>query len=378
MAHIAKGERIMGISRARFALLATAATFAAVATLPNISFAVVTTYTTVNLNSPAIYQYPSAPESLTDTTGADTQLGYSGTLNLGYGHYDGTSNITTKPTTYDSFAAASLATGQLKARATIGFGTDVSGFTGYTPVPPDVNNSGSSANAGFADSFTTYSGNTPFLWNNGTQVSLHMAISGSTSIPAGFTSTDDHQYAYALLQAAVYKKGTLDLIDQANNFDFNAYPDFTTALAAYNALGAQITANTVTTANWFLGTPVAYFDTGSIPVVDLSAANPSIDFTFNPNGDFDFTLSELAIIHLDASYQNTSVTLDFSHTIDTTYIGPDGATTFSASGLFPDTLPFSAPINTPEPGTAAVLLLGATTLLTHRKRSATRADSIIV
>ena len=120
-------------------------------------------------------------------------------------------------------------------------------------------------------------------------------------------------------------------------------------------------------ASWFLGTPVAYFNNGSIPIIDPST-NPTIDFNFNPNGDFQFLLTENATIHLDASNQNTSVDLDFSHTIDTTYTGPNGSTTYSASGLFPNTLPDAQAPVAPEPASVAILLVGSAALFRRRRR----------
>ena len=335
---------------------------AAVAASPVLATPPLNTYTTVNINSPtALYNNPTnIPYNIMDPTSADAQASFASTQSLAYSHYDGPpATYTIIPTTDNTFASASLATGQLKVHANIGLGTASSG----APFTPGINNTGASAYAGFADSFTAYSGNTPYLWTTGTQATLHFAINGTTTIPNGFTSTNSHQYADTLLQAYVYKPGTLDLINQANNFDFNQ-PN---ANALYQALYAQVTANTITTASWFLGTPVAYFNNGSIPIIDPST-NPTIDFNFNPNGDFQFLLTENATIHLDASNQNTSVDLDFSHTIDTTYTGPNGSTTYSASGLFPNTLPDAQAPVAPEPASVAILLVGSAALFRRRRR----------
>ncbi|MBS0333573.1 MAG: PEPxxWA-CTERM sorting domain-containing protein [Proteobacteria bacterium] len=50
---------------------------------------------------------------------------------------------------------------------------------------------------------------------------------------------------------------------------------------------------------------------------------------------------------------------DFSHTVIASYDGPQGATTLSASGLFPGTLALDAsPGAVPEPAAWALLIVG--------------------
>jgi hypothetical protein len=87
-----------------------------------------------NLTRAAVTAFTSAtscsipPDSAYDSTGAEIELSGAGSHNLGYNNASG---ATVKLTANDVYAAVVLATGQLKSRASLSFGTDVSG----APVP---------------------------------------------------------------------------------------------------------------------------------------------------------------------------------------------------------------------------------------------------
>lgn len=84
-----------------------------------------------------------------------------------------------------------------------------------------------------------------------------------------------------------------------------------------------------------------------------------ITVDFNPGGDFDWTLSLTTVATVNNDFE-TSYS-DYSHTARLSYWGPEGSTTYSASGEFPGTLPGS-PSAVPEPGSALMTLAGLSLL----------------
>jgi hypothetical protein len=158
---------------------------------------------------------------------------------------------------------------------------------------------------------------------------------------------------YTLLTFAAYKPGTLDLLRQLQTFDFSAYPDFPTALAAFQALDAQIEANLIARDFWYFGSLIAPFDVDQAHVLAVDPTTPTnVRFDFNPAGDFDWVATLETNVFLDAALQSVGATLDFSNSIVTSYQGPPGSTTYSASGLFPATVPLSQappPTKCPRP-----------------------------
>jgi hypothetical protein len=139
---------------------------------------------------------------------------------------------------------------------------------------------------------------------------------------------------------AAYKPGTLDLIRQLQTFDFSAYPDFATALAAFQALAAQIDANVIASDFWYFGRLITPFDVDPSHVLAIDPTTPTnVRLDFTPGGDFDWIASLTTNAFLDASLQNVGAALDFSNSAVSSYQGPAGTTTYSASGLFPTTQP---------------------------------------
>jgi hypothetical protein len=327
----------------------------------------VTTYTSVSINSATSVYFDPAADSAFDATGAALTLSDSGTHNLAFNNGAG---YTIKPTSDNAYAGAALATGQVKTLASLGFGTDLPG----SPVPANHSNGSASARVEMADSFTAYSGSTPFLWNNGTTVSFRFDVTGSSTVPNGLTPPPDPatpgNNIYSVMSLHIYTPGTVNLVRQLETFDFNAYPDFNTALDALNALNNEIQARSIGSDYWYFGDSVVPFSIDPAHVVSINPTTPAaLQYDFTPNGDFDWLLSLDTSIQLDASLQNTSATIDLSHTITTSYVGPAGATTYSASGLFPDTLPLS---QVPEPGTTSILVVGLGGLALCRGRRLNR------
>ena len=69
--------------------------------------------------------------------------------------------------------------------------------------------------------------------------------------------------------------------------------------------------------------------------------------SFNPNGDFDWIIYSYSAATLTAGRAGDIASADFYNTIQASYIAPSGATTYSASGVFPGTL--ALPLAVPEP-----------------------------
>lgn len=321
------------------------------------------TYSAVDINSASSVYFDPAPDSLQNTTGAAIQLGVSGTHVLAYNN--GSGQYTNKTVTDGVFASADLAAGALKTEATLGFASN----TNSVVMPLGQNNGASGAIAQFGDSFQAFSGNTPFLWTSGTTVNFNFSVTGTSSIPNGVQTPQSRDPGqpineiFTQVGLTIYKPGGLSFYQQEyKGFDFNAYPDFDSALAAFQSLSSQLQSMTIGSSLWFLGNPVVPYAVDPNTVLAVSPNTPTqISYQFTPNGDFDWRLSLDSTTFLDASMQNVLVTQDFSHTILTSYAGPLGATTYSASGLFPGTVALStAPSSVPEPSSVFLLIFGIT------------------
>ena len=231
-------------------------------------------------------------------------------------------------------------------------------------MPVGQNNGSASATATFADSFSTYAGSSPFLWSDGDSVTFEFAITGQYSLPpgilapTGFEPGQIKNLVTASLRFQAYTPGGLDLLQQLTTFDFNTRP-----YEEFSQINAQLQSKRIpdSLGFWYLGDPVAYFDVDPASVLHVNPDSPTeVTFSFNPNGDFEWVLTLDTLLQLDASLQNVTASLDFSHTIQTNYIPPPGTTTFSSSGHFPGTLPI------PEPATLS-LLIPALALLSRRR-----------
>jgi hypothetical protein len=294
--------------------------------------AAVRTFTSASINSATSVNFDPAEDSAFDSSGASLELAAAGLHNLAYNNGMG---FTVKPTTDDVFAAVSLAAGELKTKAVLGFGSDISGAL----VPINTRNGSASASVIMADSFTAYAGTKPFAWTGGTAVRFVFDLTGSSSIPEGLPSASvSKNNVYSQIVIRVYRPGGIDLYRQAQTFDFAAYPDFPTALAAFQALNAELTAKQVGTRYWMLGGAIVPWEIDPETVVVLDPEDPAhLEYEFQPGGDFEWILLMDTSVQLDASQQNVTVAIDLSHTVSGSYVGPEGTTTYSASGLFPDT-----------------------------------------
>ena len=312
------------------------------------SSAVTLTYSEVQINS-ATSVSDLVPDLIRDDTGADLENGVAGSVNRGFS----SGGVVVKRVTDDVFARSSLVNGQLKARALLQFGNNV--FVSGGGVPLGARNGAASATAEFADSFRAYSGNRPYLWTSGATATFRFGVTGQSTVtgtvpdPVDFSAGQPLDQVYTVLRVALYKPGTVDLLRQQKDFDFGAYPDFATALAAFHALNDQIQANFIASDYRYFGDFIAPFDQDAAHVLAVNPTTPTnVAFTFSPGGDFDWVASLTTNVFLDASLQSVSASLDFANTIVTAYDGPPGTTTYSGSGLFPSTLALS---QAPPPNT---------------------------
>jgi len=328
-------------------------------------------YTSVGINSPtSVYQDPT-PDSVTDYTGGSVSVSASSASvpgnNGGYVSYaygNGAGGYTIKPTLDNAFAAASLASGTLKTSAQIGFGTN-SSIVG-APLLPGQTNSDATAGASFANSFSTVDGSTgsPFHWTSGDVGTFHLSITGSTNIPSGLESPGTSKNSFQeYVQATLFQPGAIELIAERDALDYSSNPTL------WLSLNDQINALFLSFDYRFLGSPVVSYSVDPTKVVALNGAGATdVDFTVDPGqSDFEWILSLYDLLFLDASEENVDVAQDFSHTIQTSYSGPAGSTTYGA-------VPFSniaaAPTAVPEPGSLALLASGlAGCLLILRRKS---------
>ena len=313
------------------------------------------TYGAVSLNSSFSVQDGTANDSITNTTGTPLQIQANNSTGTTFAYNTG-SGFTLKPTTSNVSASESLQTGELKSFTSVGFGTNL---TGSAVMPINKTHAPASSTASFGDSFRTFSGNSPFPWNT-TSTSFTLDVTGSTSVPAGFAvgPQQSHNFVQTFLQIYIFQAGGLDIYNQLSNCG-------SCTTAQFNALNNQMQTMIIMQDFWILGDYVNdIFGPSTIPPEKFLAVDPStpteIPISFAPGGDFDWFMTLSTTAFIDASLQNTSVTLDFSHTVDVTYQGPAGTTTYSA-GSFSGTQPLGdAPTTAavPEPSSGLLLAWG--------------------
>lgn len=288
---------------------------------------------------------PGENRYLNDDASGDLVLADGGSRLIGFSASVGCCDVTSKTVTSSVFAAASMASAELKTSASLAFSADQ---PGGAVMPLDFNSDAAFAFAGLNDSFDFASPTgMPYLWGDASMVTFAFDVSGTTSLSSNLVSDPDGRTnIVSELLFIAHKPGTFDRIGLKRWL-----------IGDFSLSSAQI----------------EYFaDDGGYEAVDLSAAS-NLTYTFNPMGDFDWTIYLLSSVGLDASEQNVAATLDFSHTVNASYIGPAGAVTYSDSGLFPGTL--AAPAAVPEPATWAMMIVGFGTIGAAMRRRPVRSVS---
>jgi hypothetical protein len=335
-----------------FALTACAAAMVSTAAVA----APVTHYSEAFINSLQSVN-DTTPDRVRDLNGGLVQSQNSGSTTFGFSGFSQTVSSNTS-------ATANLGTGQLRAAATLGLGT----IQGGTPPAYGTDATRATARAEFADQFQLFSGNTPYLWQANTQVTFNFGVTGFTSIPNLPQPLNSGRNIVADLKLYTMKVGTLDLMAQLS-----------TQTTWNSALANQIQANQIGFAGWCLGNylaPTGWCDGSWLQPVSLNNGAASINHTFQPGSDFEWILALETRVNLDTSLQNISATLDFGNTVNTSFQAPAGATVYSASGLFPNTLALSdvPGQQVPEQNSIALLALGLVAVGAQhkRKRKSTR------
>jgi hypothetical protein len=287
-------------------------------------------------------------DSLSNNTGAQSALSIGDTQTLA----DGGSLFQ-----YAS-AIANLSTGELKTYAY----ANLSNTNDYkiewqgslVSTDPKV-----VARASFGDAFYALSGSNPFIWDANSQAHFNFEVSGITAPPSTTTTPINGSYTQLILQVqqAGYSSFVNDLLIPAQIAYYNNQTSQNKV--AVDSLTQQANSMKITDQVWTLGETSPgiigpYYGSGT-PVSLDSNGSANISFDFNPNSDFEWSLQLYSIVTLSGIGGDSEGLMDFSHTIKTSYLGPDGTSTYSESGLFPFTASIAA---VPLPGSYALFLGG--------------------
>jgi hypothetical protein len=231
--------------------------------------------------------------------------------------------------TFDEGTATATASGDLSTGA----------MKAYADVEADralgAGSLAAQARVDIGDSFRAVSGDSPFTWTADDQASFTFDVSGVVDMMGA--SSD------SAIVLTILAPGTLDAYARWAGGDDSAYYEW----------GPQ----TIADFTYSLGP-----GTTDYPWIDATATSYPTSFTatFNPGGDFDWVMT----LNLDPylgypAGADAYGRLDFSHTVLASYQGPQGATTLSASGLFPGTVALDGGAGAvPEPAAWALMLMG--------------------
>ncbi|HVP86166.1 MAG TPA: PEP-CTERM sorting domain-containing protein [Rhizomicrobium sp.] len=231
-------------------------------------------------------------------------------------------------------AYANMASGQLKAES---FSNDPEGQFFYNQQ-----------NAIFGDGFRAMTPSGPFQWTPGSSGRFDITLDGTVSASPDITTMG----VGGFIILTIYQPGTLD-----PNQNLVGSPNI---LAYYM---------------WLVGNPnqniySCDFHGNCVPLTPNEVFTDfgdaiHVSQDINVGGDFDWSLI------LGFSGQDSTAgyyDMDFSHTLDLSYTGPDGTTTGSISGAFPNTVLTSDPVDAPEPFTLSLFGAGLAGLSAARRR----------
>ena len=337
-------------------------------------------YSSAAINSVTSINYvPPNPNFVIDYTGAPVTLNNSssnftangGNVNgyVSWAYGNGSGGYTIKPELDNEYAQASLAAGTLKTNAEFAFGSN--GLVSGAPIPLNQTNGDATANASFADSFSTVnsSNGSAFVWSAGDTGTFNFQINGSTSIPSGLTSPDSSlNSVFSDITLELFKPGALELIAESNALDCNGSPTNPTLC---DQIGNEINADFISSSFTYLGNPLVPSSYG-VTSSEVTALNPSgptdVNFTVDPGqADFEWIMGLDDFVYVDATEQNVDVVQNFSDTVETSYTGPTGTTTYGAV-QFNNVL--EAPAAAPEPASLGLLGIGLAGLGAVRRRKA--------
>lgn len=258
--------------------------------------------------------------------------------------------------TESAFASANLGLGKLKALAG-GTGTYIN----------------TSASADFGDGISLFSegGSAPFSWTPLSTAQISMTVSGSVTDTLGVhdliraDGTSDNDF-YASLNILVTKPGYLSRNERLAALFVLPNPtpadeaEIVRLIDEMNALVIDRNFN-------YLGTPTfsdaemnAYATTCGC-VLDISTGSTTIDYSFTPNGNFEFLVQLSTRARMSDTVEEHTLMQDFSHTVGLQFTGPAGSYAVANSGSFPGTVSV-----VPEPSTWLTMVLGLA-CLGHRR-----------
>lgn len=264
-----------------------------------------------------------------------------------------------RTTDFEAAASADLAAGTLKARSvqTVRAGQE------SWPSGPGQRATHVQAVATLGDSFRTYSGSNPFNWT-GEVARFTFDLSGLRSETGlNFSSNwgspgESMDNVSASLLFYVLQPGALDLVFQKESWPKYHDP------AGYMELGREIAAKRTNS--------VLAHITEECCGQGLSVSVPrlpgSFEFAFEPGGDFDWVAQLAVITMIDMNTPAASAAMDLMHTASIGYQAPSGATTYSASGVFPGTLSLDRLNAVPAPTSTALVVAGLLALLSSAGR----------
>jgi hypothetical protein len=223
-----------------------------------------------------------------------------------------------------ALAQSSLSAGELKAGA----------WADQMTLAPGAGVSLSSI-AAFGDSFSlTGSGGGPFA-AAGSLAAFSMSVSGQGRADGGTASRSPSATAY--LELFILSPGALDrwkpnafggfpihVADIVQVFQWGATPGSTHAMD-YSTYGSTYDVH-----------EIAVLEDGDVAVAQ-----------FQPPAEFDWLVRLSVGVSLFSGDQDAYAYSDFSHTVDMSFEGPTGSTTWSASGLFPGTVGIPSTVSEP-------------------------------
>lgn len=264
---------------------------------------------------------------------------------------------------YDAGAEANLSTGQLKAKASLMLLPGQYYNDAYGNFAPGTVQAGSISYARFGDSFRSFTGDVPFAWGQDS-VNFHIDVEGYRDddglfipdLSPYFNSGVSLNSVRASLGFTAYQPGTLSAVYRLNTENLS-FDDFISTLNYIN--------NNIVYSD-LVG--ITTFGNGENWPRQILTLPNSFDFSFVPAGDFDWVISLNVEVNLDVTTIGVMPVIDLFDTVNVTYSGPAGVTTYSGSGVFPGTLALSA-ASIPEPSSVFLAALGLAFLFQCKRRA---------
>lgn len=322
----------------------------------------------------------ATPVGTTSFAASNTFASSTNSTNTNAAEYDDSitfdgSTVSTQSTQghASTYSESNLSAGTLRASSSV---------TEYSRAADGSGRTNAVSTASFGDSFThVNSNNQPFLFTNNQQSTFSLDVSGVYNASISHQNVQSEAYLSVFIlnpgTLATYTAddGSISYVDE--NFNGILHND----LISHGVYG--LTPNSDFALNYAATGGPNSTDADNpdsfVPVDGYLSDGDTLNFTFSPEGDFDWVieLSTLAAIN-DEFFQSSlpsgvhQAITDFSNTINASYTGPNGATTVSASGLFPGTASAITPSAVPVPAALPLMAsaLGMFGIARRKKASA--------